>query len=145
MSQSFHSSQPPLCYPGSNRVTSLASERIDKSIWEHYFIFIFFKKMQFRQKKDGTMAPYLCEKHECVCVCLGIWFIRVALEHSMMPNLANRGFFKEQMCAGCRHYFSLQRSLSVTTLNWSSQSQCSASYQKRAVIFFAFECLIFFS
>ncbi len=144
MSQSFHSSQPPLCYPGSNRVTSLASERIDKSIWEHYFIYIFFKKMQFRQKK--TVRWHLIYvKSMSVCVCLGIWLIRVALEHSMMPNLANRGFFKEQMCAGCRHYFSLQRSLSVTTLNWSSQSQCSASYQKRAVIFFAFECLIFFS
>lgn len=42
------------------------------------------------------MAPCLCEKRECVCVCLGLRFIRVAVEHSMMLNLAYRGFSKNR-------------------------------------------------
>lgn len=44
-----------------------------------------------------ALAPCLCEKRECVCVCarLGLRFIRVAVEH-MMFNLAYRGFSKNR-------------------------------------------------
>lgn len=41
-----------------------------------------------------ALEPCLCEKRECVR--LDLRFIRVAVEHSMMLNLAYRGFSKNR-------------------------------------------------
>lgn len=154
----FTLSQPPF-------MLSRVKQRYITSLWEddgvgmkihinscHFnfanFLSFFKKNNNWSSDKYEKMvlAPCLCEKRESVCVCvrLGLRFIRVAVEHSMMLNLAYRGFSKNR----CMQVVDTTSVLTVpfchnARLDFSKPALCIVLQASRPFISFVTFMLIF--